>query len=155
MRKYIKARILELLQSVTMGLEELAEVSPTEAVEILTEVQSAVINIGNIIEQKEVEKKAELIPCLEEFAEAAYRLAVDILEGREPSMRCQNLLKEARAIQKLVECKLEVMYRSFFFPIKYLCGTVWRVSIMLPCSMRTAMFQWYLSLTIICPGMVT
>lgn len=118
MRKYIKARILELLQSVTMGLEELAEVSPTEAVEILTEAQSAVISIGNIIEEKEPEKREELIPCLEEFAEAAYRLAVDILEGRETSMGCQNLLEEGRAIQTLLECKLEVIYEIVFLPYK-------------------------------------
>ena len=118
MRRYIKDRIRELMQSVIMGMEEIPRVTPAEAVELLTEVQSAVVSIGNIIEEKEEESRDQLIPYLEVLAEMAYQLAMDILEDRGYLLRCQDFLDKGRQIEQLLEQELKVVYEVVFLPYK-------------------------------------
>lgn len=118
MRKYIKLRILELMQSIREGLEEINNVPISEAVEILTEVQNSVLSIGNTIEETEEENKDKVIPVLEQFAEKIYYLAEDLLRGEVSKEKICEVRKDSINVKKIIEEEIFVVYEVVFAPYK-------------------------------------
>ncbi len=71
-KKTVKTRILNLLDSILELHEQLTSVSPSELISLLTDCQNAALSIGNSLEE---ESEPSCVPLLESYCENLFQLA--------------------------------------------------------------------------------
>lgn len=131
MRKYIKQQIQEIVADLALNAEGLdrllGELGEEEAVEMLTQMQELVIQVGNTIEDSEGPKN-EVIRKLEEACEAIYRISCfpekEIVQKESKELR--ELFEDiGNDIEKKIPIKLEVLFLPYHVSMWDSLESVW------------------------------
>lgn len=120
MRKQIKAQLLGSAQYLVQTAETLEGIlkglSKEVAVDVLSQIQELVIQIGNTIEDSEGEGH-ETIPRLEQACELLYQLSCSLDQAESGNrMRIQNLKVIFMEVKKEIEEKIPVKLEILFVP---------------------------------------
>lgn len=122
MRKKQKKDILDILSSLQQAHEEikdaLAQRNGILAQNMLTEIQTTAVSLGEIIEKLEGEKHTCVL-CLEEYCELVFRIYEDINSGIINENKVyKTLRKQLIKIENSVKNEIVVRKEIVFFPYK-------------------------------------
>lgn len=110
MSKKLKDSLIQLMLYIREGLETLNSMELEEKMELLQQMQAAVIYIGNTIEQVQ-QNTEKIIACLTEFAEHIYELSIE-------AVAVENVIVECDDLSEVLQANVEAKYEVLFLPYK-------------------------------------
>lgn len=110
MGKKLRDSLLQLLSYIKEGLETLNVTEPEEKIDLLQQMQQAVIYIGNTIEKTQ-KNTEEMIAFLSAFAERMYELSIDSIAVEIVKEECDRLFE-------VLQTELKVKFEILFLPYK-------------------------------------
>lgn len=135
MRKYKKKQLLETLETLNKANEAVRRgkcKNKAQVVDMLAQCQELVIEIGNDIEGGGEEFRP-LIRELEEYCELCYQLSLAAMDKASRNRLTKKIRSQLIAVRERILWDLpRTKGRLFFFHIRRLCGTAWKVYGWLP-----------------------
>ena len=110
MGKKLKNSLMQLMVYIREGLVVLNDMEIDEKIDLLQQMQEAVIYIGNTIESTQ-ENFEEMIACLTEFAERIYELSINIVA-------IEKVIEDCDALMEMLRVGIKVKYEVLFLPYK-------------------------------------
>lgn len=117
MRKAVKEKLVQLMDSVREGIVRLYNISREQYLEVLSDMQNAVVVIGETIESSE-DDKGQLIGRLERFAENLYGLYLAAEQEEDIGEKIEVLVKQSEEIHKKLEEEIQETFEIVFMPYK-------------------------------------
>lgn len=123
MRKYLKARCLEILKVLEEAHGELIDLierkDTAAALDTLSQCQQGAVSVGEAIEDSEGEGTEE-VHLLEEYCEALWRVSEDLSAGRIAGFReeARGLDLMLKSVSKGIESRIPTQREVVFLPYK-------------------------------------